>query len=322
MRSWLVGLLLAVVLLACAALAWRFVASRSSAPRPERLAVCASLFPLYEWAKEVADPDADVGIVGAAADPHHFEPTLSDLALIGRARVLLVVGLGLEPWSRRAAHPPGAGQTPELWEAGTWVATRRPDAAHAHQHAVGERGDERHEEAGHAEEGGADPHVWLDPVRAARIVRRLGGEFARVDPAHAEGYRQRSERYAGELMRLADELQELARPLAGRKVVVFHDAYGYLLERLGLERALAVQPCAGVEPGARDVAEAAQKLRELGQQVVFAEVSHQAQAQALAETIGGRVVNLDTLTAAQAPWGRTYAERLRYNVRALLEGLK
>jgi zinc transport system substrate-binding protein len=308
----LAAALLVLVLAACS----RGPDSAASAA-PARLAVCADLFPLHEWAARVAGPDADVTLLaGGGADPHQFAPSLQDLAQIGRSRVLIVVGLGLEPWSRRAVDS-ADGRT-ELWEVGTWVSRRRME----HAEPVGEEKEGPAAHAGHEHgESGEDPHIWLDPERAARIVRRMGDEFARLDPAHADGYRARATEYERELEALGKELIAAGAALRGRALVVFHNAYGYLFDRLGLRTAGVIQISPGLAPSPRDVVESVRRMREIGQKNVFVEAEYESAARPVAEALGGRVVQLDHLTLREVPWGRTYAERLRHDVKVLAENL-
>ena len=294
-------------------------ASAARGQAPERLAVCASLFPLCDWASHVAGPDADVMLLtGGGADPHQFAPSLEDLTRLARARVLLVVGLGLDPWARRAVES-GDGRS-ELWEAGTWVSRRRMEPAEPkpEEDADGEHA----EHAGHVHgASGEDPHIWLDPLRAAEIVTRLGEEFARLDPAHAPGYRSRAKAYALEMCSLGVDLAFMQPQLKGKQLVVFHDAYGYLFDLLGLRVAGVIQLSPGVTPSPRDVAQAVRKMRQIGQRHVFVEAEYQAAARPVAEALGGKVVLLDHLTLREVPWGKTYLERLRYDVKMLTENL-
>ncbi|MCW8132615.1 MAG: zinc ABC transporter substrate-binding protein [Planctomycetota bacterium] len=290
-----------------------------------RLKVCASIFPVHEWAKDVAGPDADVYLLeGGGGDPHNFSPSMKDIGEIARARALLVVGLGLDPWSTRAVESNGETKV-ELLRVGEWVERRAVGAGKA------EEGHDHHDHAHHDHDHGhahgepdihEDPHVWLDPNRAAKITERLGEEFARMDPAHAEGYRARAKAAAEALRALATELAEAAKPVRGKKVLTLHDAYGYLFDLCGIELAGVLQVNPHLEPSAQDLTNATAQLRAIGQKVVFSEPQKEGTAKVLAETVGGTQAMLDPLELRQSPAGKTYAERLRYNVRTLVEHLK
>ena len=57
-----------------------------------RLTVVASIFPLYDFAKEVAGKDADVRLLlPAGVGPHTWEPKPSDIVRVSRADLFLYV---------------------------------------------------------------------------------------------------------------------------------------------------------------------------------------------------------------------------------------
>jgi len=283
---------------------------RAITPRSERMTVVASFYPLYDWCTEVSGADAEVVLLTGSGDPHSYSPSIDEVTQLAHARALVTVGLGLEPWSRRAIE--SAGSPTELLEVGTWV-ERRPMAEHGH---AKEEGEEHH----HA--GGEDPHVWLDPGRAAQIVRKLGDEFARLDPPHADGYRARAEAYAKRLDVLLIETKEARATLEGKRVIVYHDAFGYLFERLGLEKLASVRSGAGIEPDAHDLAEVSKLLREAGQRALFSEPGHERAAKALADSLNVGVAVLDPLELNLTTYGKDYVERMRHNIRTLVEVLK
>ena len=70
-------------------------------------------------------------------------------------------------------------------------------------------GEDDHEEGhGHDRSGGADPHFWLDPIRAKRTVSNIRSGFVDVDSDNASAYAENAEAYHGRL----DELDETFHP--------------------------------------------------------------------------------------------------------------
>ncbi|MDB4941784.1 MAG: Zinc transporter, periplasmic-binding protein ZnuA, partial [Labilithrix sp.] len=68
----------------------------------ERLGVSVSIFPIYDLVRRVAGPDADVGLLlPAGRNEHSFDPTPKDIETASRARVGVMVGLGLDPWMEK-----------------------------------------------------------------------------------------------------------------------------------------------------------------------------------------------------------------------------
>ena len=130
--------------------------------------------------------------------------------------------------------------------------------------------DERH---GHPEieAGAVDPHLWLDPTNAARIVDIVAAALSDIDPGNADAYRANAAGVIARLDALDRELAARLAPVAARPFVAFHDAYRYFEAHYGLNGvgALALGP--EQQPGARRLAEVRETIRERGVVCVFAE---------------------------------------------------
>ena len=105
------------------------------------------------------------------------------------------------------------------------------------------------------EDGGADPHFWLDPVLAKTYVANIRDAFAAADPAGAAEYEANAAAYQRQL----DELdawitaQVAEIPEADRRLVMNHASHGYFADRYGLRIVGTVLPGAstGETPTAR-----------------------------------------------------------------------
>src|SRR5262245_53751099 len=130
-------------LLALAVLA----ASPPCADAASRASVVASFYPLAWAAQQVGgDRVAVTNLTPAGAEPHDLELTPDQIDDVLDARLVVELGRGFQPAVEDAAEQRD-GATVELLPPGT-----------------------------------KDPHVWLDPVRMATIVRTVQRELARVDP--------------------------------------------------------------------------------------------------------------------------------------------
>jgi ABC-type Zn uptake system ZnuABC Zn-binding protein ZnuA len=301
-----------------------------SAPaRPAKLQVTATIFPLADWMKEVGGDDAEVHcLVSGSSNPHHYEPSTRDALTISESRALFAVGLGLDPWASKLAKNAGKSDV-EYIETGAWIMPRKFGATtkigEEHDEDEHEQGKEHaEEEHGHSHEAGAaDPHFWHDPQRAITVVKKLAAELGRMDPAHKDAYIKRAEEYAKKLTALDEEMQKTATQIpAGSSIVTFHDAYGYLFERLKIRLAAVVQVSPGVEPSLKDVAEAVKTMKEIGQTVVFREPQESgAAAQRVADELKATVEVLDPMDSETSPAGKTYIERFRGNLQRLQAAL-
>lgn len=66
----------------------------------EKIVIVTTLFPLYDFAKEVGGDKVEVTLLlPPGAEPHSFEPKPSDIKTIENADVFLYIGEIMEPWA-------------------------------------------------------------------------------------------------------------------------------------------------------------------------------------------------------------------------------
>jgi manganese/zinc/iron transport system substrate-binding protein len=274
-----------------------------------RLRVATTTNFITDLAREVGGPRVEVtGLMGPGVDPHLFRASARDVQTLREADLVLYGGLELEGRMADLLAELGRRQP-------TLAVTRDlPRAALRREQA-----------------GKFDPHVWFDPTLWMRATRTVGEELARLDPAHAEGYRARTGAYLRELRALDREVRERleAVPPRRRVLVTSHDAFGYFGARYGLE-VLAIQGISTqTEATTADIERIARVLAERGLPAVFIESSVPRQTieavLAAAERRGQRARVGGELFADAAgdegtPEG-TYVGMLRYNARVIAEGL-
>lgn len=253
-----------------------------------RTEVVAGFYPLAFAAEEIGGDTVDVtNLTPAGAEPHDVELTPRDVEEVRSAELVLFVGEGFQPALAEAAAD-GSGTALDVLEG---LQLREED-------------------------GTADPHVWLDPVRFAQVVERIGAELGGEAPAR---------RLASRLRALDGEYREGLADCERRELVTAHDAFGYLGERYGLE----VVPIAGLapeaEPTPRDLEEVAGLVEERGVTTVFVEtllspeIGETVAREAGVETA---VLNpLEGLTEEELARGENYVSVMRANLEALRAGL-
>ena len=84
----------------------------------DRLQVVATVYPLGYFAERVGGDRAEVNVlVGPGIEAHGFEPTSSDLLALGDSDVIVMNGIGLEPWMDGAIDAIGDDVTAIVVEA-------------------------------------------------------------------------------------------------------------------------------------------------------------------------------------------------------------
>ena len=272
---------------------------RQSGTAGGRLAVVATTTQLGDFARTVGGARVSVTqLMRPNTDPHEFEPTPKDVGAVADAKVVLEHGLGLDNWLDHVVANAGGSAVRVVTTAGIALLP------------------------------GSDPHVWLDPGNAIKMVRAVEQALASVDPAGATSYHANAQGLVGRITALDREL--LARiaaiPAARRKIVTDHDAFAYFARHYGIEIVGTTLPSlsTAAEPSTKQLTALAATIRREGVRVVFSEASINSRLErALADQAGvtlGAPLYGDSLGPADTPAG-TYLGMMRTDMDAIIAGI-
>jgi ABC-type Zn uptake system ZnuABC Zn-binding protein ZnuA len=198
-----------------------------------------TVFPIYDLARRVAGPDADVVLlVAPGKTPHGFVAGPEALAQVKGARLGVLVGGDLDGWLETALKNEPA-PAPRILK----LADRVPNLPR--MSATRDAADPS---------GAVDVHVWLDPSRAAMMERAITDALSRVDSAHASAYRARGLEVSRALEALDETILKRTAEWKARGFVTLHDAFRYYAEHYHLEVVGALEPTPGTAPTAREKA--------------------------------------------------------------------
>ncbi|WNI15418.1 metal ABC transporter substrate-binding protein [Actinacidiphila sp. ITFR-21] len=286
------------------------------AGRDGRLKVTASFYPLEFVVRRIGGGYVDVtDLTKPGVEPHDLELSPRQVARLGDSG-LAVYLRGLQPAVDAAVEQSGVRHTVDA--AALTTTEDHGTEVDGRHHTTGGNGS-----GGRSEDAGADPHIWLDPVRFAQVARGVGAALAQADPAHAAAYRKGTDTLVGELGALDAAFRAGLRNRACDTFVTTHAAFGYLAERYGLvEEAIN-----GIDPESEPSAARMKALQDLaarsGVSTVFFEplVSDRA-AKAVAGDLGVRTDVLDPIEGITgASRGADYFQVQRANLRALRTAL-
>lgn len=261
-----------------------------------RLKAVATFSILADFVAEVGGDTVEVSaIVGPDTDVHTYQPRPSDAQLLARARVLVSNGLGFEGWLDRLAEAASFKGQRIVASAGAPVET--------------------------------DPHCWQDVSCARRYVANIATGLAAADPANADHYRARAADYDRRLTTLDAWIRtEIAGvPSDRRKAITGHDSFEYFARAYGVHFAAPRGYNSASEPTARDMAALIREVRAQKIKALFVEnLTNPALIDEIARdsgaTVGPRLYS-DALSRPGGP-APTYEAMMRYNVAALVAGMK
>ena len=196
-----------------------------------KLAVVATTTQVADFVRNVGGDKVTVTqIVKANVDPHDYEPSPADIAEIGRAKVVVKNGVGLETWLEETVT--AANFNGPVVDASQGI-TLREGGEHHEGDAEPAAGEEEH-----------DPHVWQNPQNAKTMAANIATALAAADAANASFYQQSLATYQAKLDELDADIETKINtiPAAQRKLVTDHDALGYYIDRYKLEFVGSVIP--------------------------------------------------------------------------------
>lgn len=177
----------------------------------DKIKVVASFSILGDIVHQLAGEHAEVTVlVGPNGDAHTFDPSPADAAKLAGAALVVSNGLGLDGWLDRLAG--SAGYAGPRLVASEGVKTRTMIEG----------------DGGTAKEI-TDPHAWQDPRNGILYALNITAALVKADPVNAGDYERHMQAYGMTLGMLDKIIREkiAAIPLAKRRVITSHDAFGY-----------------------------------------------------------------------------------------------
>jgi len=277
---------------------------KSAQKAPTTLQVAASFYPLYYFTSQiVGDKGTVLNITPAGAEPHDYEPLPQDIINIEQSKLLVLNGQ-LEPWGSEIKTNL-AGKSTKILEVGTGLISRT---------VTGEDGTV-----------GADPHIWLDPKLAQKIVDKITASLTQIDPSDSKTFQSNHDILIAKLVSLDQEYQTGLAQCTSHDIITSHAAFGYL----GSEYGLTQIPISGLspdaEPSLQDLARIAKFARDNHVQYIFFEslVSPKL-ADTIASEVGAKTLvlsPLEGLTPGEIAAGRDYFSVMRDNLTNLRTAL-
>lgn len=258
-------------------------------------------------------------LVPSGIDPHEFEPSPKDLAVVAQSQMLIVNGAGLEGWLTQALINVGGHRI--LVAASQGLAGRISEYG---IHSPIPNG-----LSATVSSSSVDPHFWLDPILVKTYVENIRDGFIKLDPSGQDAYRRNAEKYSAQL----DELDQWIRtqvdliPAAQRLLVTNHESLGYFADRYGFRLIGAIIPSVSsdAEPSAAQIADLITRIRSSGAKAIFLETGTNAQlADQISRETGCRIIPdlyTHSLTPSNGP-APTYLLMMMHNVNLIVEALR
>jgi len=245
------------------------ISPSTSPATSDKITIVTTLYPLYEFSKEVGRDKAEVTLLlPPGAEAHTFEPKPSDIIKINNADMFVYIGAGMEPWAHDLIEGSN-NQKLSLLDASSKVTLLKSDEYdhEEHEHEVEEEHEtelEEHEEEHH--HGEYDPHFWLDFNNDMKIVDAIAETLSQKDPVNKEYYLANAKNYQQKLVELDNKYKQGLNSCKQTEFITGgHNAYAYLAKSYGIAylSAFGISPDSEPTPKAiKEIADLTPKSRE------------------------------------------------------------
>ncbi|MDO9566986.1 MAG: zinc ABC transporter substrate-binding protein [Candidatus Desulfaltia sp.] len=257
--------------------------AKSKKSDTEKIKVFVSILPQAYFVERVGGSRVDVSVmVGPGQSPATYEPMPRQMVELGKAKLFFRIGVPFEDvWMDRIsrAHP-------KL----KVIDTRRgvqlfPMKTHHHHE------DTQHDERGRSRK---DPHIWLSLKLVKIQAKNICDALISVDGVCGEYYRENLKAFQDDLDKLDVEIAQNLKGAGVRKFMVFHPAWGYFARDYDLEQ-IPVE-IGGKDPGAKELVNLIEDAKNDGIKIIFVQKQFsEKSAEALADAIGGKIIQIDPL---------------------------
>lgn len=243
---------------------------------------------------------------------HDYTLSVKDMKSLEQADVVVMNGAGLEDTMEDAFAT--VADTPII-DCSEGIELLPGDEHHHND------GDEEEVHDGHLH-GEGDPHIWMDPALACRMLANVAHGMAELDPDNAAVFVDNAQVAISEIEAAYADWKVQLDGLSCRELITFHDGFAYFARAFDLTVLRSIEEEAGSEASARDVVGIVDDIEAHGLPAIFTEKNGSAAtAEMISRECGVAVYPLDLLMSGERETSgiAAYLAGLAANVTTLQE---
>lgn len=300
----------------------------------EKLQIVATLFPQYDFAKQIVKDKAEVKLlIGAGVETHNFEPTAKDMVtMFDSTDMFLYTGEFLEPWTKDIVGTleesnckvVDVSENIELIKIEDFEERHiNSEIEYEHNHDEDNHNEDAHHEE-HNHHDMYDGHIWQSLDNACIMLENTFNAICLLDPKNAEYYRKNYENYKEEIIKLDTEIEQIVENSKEKEIAVGGEfAYAYFVDQYDLKFVSVYTNCGhGEDPSIAKVKSVIDYINKHKIPVVYyEELSEGTVAKMIAEETVAEPLVLNSIHNGN-PDKDTYISLMRENLESLKKGLK
>ncbi len=276
----------------------------------DKIIVVTSLFPEYDFVKQIGKEKVDVQILlPPGTESHTYEPTPKDIVNINEANMFVFTSSIMEPWADKIANSIDSNTI--ILQAGNninLIELEHDDGENHNEHEY-------------------DAHVWLNPLNAIKMVENITEKLCEISPKDSDYFENNAKEYIEKLKNLDKQIEETIQNSKNKKLVFGGEfAYIYFINRYNLEYETAYDGCGeGAEPSASKIKQIVDTINNEKIPVIFyEELSEGKIAKMVAEETDAEALVFHTahnVTKEDLDNGITYIDIMNKNLEAIKKAL-
>lgn len=199
-----------------------------------KIQIIATLFPQYDFAKQIVGDKANVKLLlNSGVETHNYEPTAQDMVtILNDSDIFLFTGTDLEPWTSNIIQ--NLEETDckivNLSENVDLIKIEEFEEKHINSEILNDEDHSNHEEEIY------DEHIWLSTSNAIKMLENTLSAICEIDPQNADYYKKNAEQYKSEIQKLDQEIREVVENSERNEIAIGGEfAYAYFIDEYDLK---------------------------------------------------------------------------------------
>lgn len=322
LKKYIVAIISFIILIIIMTIIVMCFKTESVVKNEEKLQIVATLFPQYDFAKQIVKDKADVKLLlNSGVETHNYEPTGKDMiTILSGSDMFLYTGTNLEPWTEKIVQNLETTNCKivNVSDGIELITIEEFEERHINSEILIEEHEEEHK---HQEI--YDGHIWQNPKNAVKMLDNVLKALCEIDPDNAEYYTKNAEEYRNQILELDGELRNIVNQSERKEIAVGGEfAYAYLVEEYGINFVSVYTNCGeGEDPSIAKVKSVIDYINKYNIPVVYyEELSEGTVAKMIAEETEAEPLVLYSIHNGDTEKD-TYVSLMSKNLENLKKGL-
>jgi zinc transport system substrate-binding protein len=286
--------------------------AKESSKEEQKLRVIATIFPLYDFARNIGGNKINVTmLLPPGIDAHHYELKPKDIINVCKSDIFLFTNFEMEQWAYKIINAAEKNTNMLAIETGN-------GAVLLPLNKEGEPDDHT---------SGFDPHIWLDMDNAQKMVDNIATAFIKKDSRNSDYYLRNAHDYKLKLMALDQRYRAELNGCKTKTVLhAGHWAFAYLAKKYNLKYIAAYNVSADAEPSPQKMVDLVEQVkRERVSCIYYEDMINPRLAQMISKETGAGLLKLSNghdISRSSIKSGESFISLMEKNLINLKKGMR